>query len=448
MRVNRGVVRGVSLLLGGVIAVTALSGCARKSEDFDAEVADDPAVASVEKVQDGAYQVTLDDSTSAADLPTVAERLSELAESTTDDDVVLRLRTGAWEWTLPGDDDEAQELAQAVGELAGVDGVLQGTVSSNDDTLFIEAVAAAGVEPAAVVSPLGEAAAAGPLSAGLSLKVSDVHERSTVETQDPTALQPALETVAAAAEIGPIQRYTLDDDSLSLRMRTVEGAAAATPLTDALAAGESSMTVTLTSGIMTADAAQQDLADRLGGVLLPIDGVVGASIDTHGPKALHLSVTTTDAESAATVQQALLATPDLQEFNSLQLSVLKQDEPGSLLTAKTMSDEGYVANFDRALDLASTEGVRSVAFGPLELDVVLDHGAGVAELAPAIKAAALRDQEAEIYGSTSWGPITDRTLFSFDVLGKLHENLLSVSAGTADDDVQGFIDAWNDAPGL
>ena len=429
--------------------MTALAGCTtRKSEDLDAQVAEDSAVASVEKAADGGYQITLDDSVAPADLAEVAERLGDLAESVTDDDVVLRLRAGAWQWTLSGDDDDVADLAQAVGELAGVDGILQGTVSSNDGTLFIEAVAAAGVEPAAVVSPLADAAAAGPVDDGVRVKVSDVHERSSVETQDPAALTPALETIAAAAAVGPIQKYTLEDDSLSLRMRTAEGAQAATPAVDALTAAGLPIDVNLSSGIMTAPALQDDLAARLSAVLTPIDGVVGASIDTHGPKALHLSVTTTDAETAGTVQQALLASPDLQAFNSLQLFVLKQDEPGSLVTAKTMREEGYVGNFDRALGLASTDGVRSVALGPAELDVVLDHGADVSELAPAIKAAALRDQEAEIFGSTSWGPVTDRTLFSFDVLGKLHENLVSVSAGTADADVRGFIDAWNDAPGL
>lgn len=447
MRENRGIIRCAAVLVGGAVVLAGLTGCARKSEDLEEQVAKDPAVSSIESGPDGVFQVTLDD-TARTDLAEVSRRLSDLVESVTDDDVALRLRSGAWQWKLSDDDDEAAELGQAVGEFAGIEGVLQSTLWSDDDALGIEAVAAAGVDPAALIAPLADAAAAGPLDGGVRITVSDVHDRSSVETQNPAVLAPVVETIAAVAAIGPIQKYTLDDDSLSLRMRTVEDAASVTPLTDALAAGGSSTKVTLTSGIMTADPPQQELADRLSAVLLPIDGVVGASINTHGPAALHLSVTTTDAESAATVQQTLLATPDLQEFNSLQLSVLKQDEPGSLFTAKTMSEEGYVANIDRARGLASTDGVRSVAFGPLELDVVLDHGADVSELAPAIKTAALRDQEAEIYGSTSWGPITDRTLFSFDVLGKLHENLMSVSAGTADGDVQGFIDAWNEAAGL
>lgn len=429
--------------------MTALAGCtARKSEDLEAQVADDPAVSSVEEASDGGYQITLDDTIAPADLAEVAGRLGDLAESVTDDDVVLRLRAGAWQWTLAGDDDEVADLAQAVGELTGVDGILQGTVWSDKGALGIEAVAEAGIDPAEVATPLADAAAAGPVRDGLWLKVSDVHERSSVETQDPTALKPALETIAAAAVVGPIQKYTLEDDSLSLRMRTAEGAQAATPAVDALVASGMSIDVNLSSGIMSAPGLQGELAARLSAILTPIEGVVGASIDTHGPTALHLSVTTTDAETAATAQQALVASPDLQAFNSLQLFVLQQDEPGTRITAKTMSDEGYVGNFDRALGLAETDGVHSVALGPIELDVVLEHGADPAEVAPAIKAAALRDQDAEIFGSTSWGPVTDLTLFSFDVLGKLHENVMKVSAGTSDGDVQGFIDAWNDAPGL
>lgn len=448
MREYRGIVRGAALLLGGVIALTALSGCTRKSEDLEEQVAADPDVALVEEGTDGGYLVTLDDAVPSADLAGVAVRLSDLVDSATDDEVRLRLRAGAWEWALAEDEAEATAHAQAVGELAGVDGILQGSVWSDDGSVGIEAVATAGVDPVGVVMPLADAAAAGPLSAGLTLTVSDVHERSSVETRDPAALQPALDTVAAVGAVAPIQKYSLEDDSLVLRMRTADGAAAAASALDALAADAPQIEVALSGGIITTPPLQEELAARLSTVLTPFDGVVGASIDTHGPKALHLSVTTADAETAATVQQALLASPDLQAFNSLQVSVLKPDEPGTWVTAKTMSEEGYVANFDRALGLAQTDGVRSVAFGPGELDVVVAHGVDVAEMAPAIKAAALRDQEAEIFDSTSWAPVTDRPLFSFDVLGKLHENLVEVSAGTADDDVQGFIVAWNDAPGL
>ncbi len=429
--------------------MTVLAGCtARESDDLEAQLAGDPAVSLVEETADGSYQITLDDSVAPADLAEVAGRLDDLADSVTDDDVVLRLRAAAWEWTLAGNDDDVARVAHAVGELADVDGILQGKVWSDGGTLGIEAVAEAGVDPAAAITPLADAAAAGPLSQGVQLKVSDVHERSSVETQDPAALKPALETIEGATDVGPIQKYTLTDDSLTLRMRTAEGAQAVAPAVDALAASGLPIDVDLSSGIMTAPGPQDDLAARLSMLLTPIEGVVGASIDTHGPKALHLSVTMTDSETAATVEQALLASSDLQAFNSLQLVVLQQDEPGTRITAKTMSDEGYVGNFDRALGLAQTDSVRSVALGPLELDVVLDHGADVAQVAPAIKAAALRDQEAEVFGSTSWGPVADRTLFSFDVLGKLHENLITVSAGTADRDVKGFIDAWNSAPGI
>jgi hypothetical protein len=443
MRNNRGIVRGVSLLLGGVIALTALAGCARKSEDLEEQVAKDPAVSSIEETADGEYQVTLDDSTPPADLADIAGRLNDLTESVTDDDVVLRLRAGAWQWRLSGDGDETAHLAQAVGALAGVDGILQGKVWSSEDALGIEAVAEAGVEPASVVMPLAAAAAEGPLTGGLQLKVSDVHERSTVETRNLERVKPALEAVLEVAALAPIQRYTLDDESLSLRMRSVEGAAAATPVVDALNAGDSGVGVSLISGIISAPAAQQDLAARLSAILTPIDGVVGAAIDTHGPQALHLTVTTSDAESAAVVQQALLATPDLQAFNSLQLFVLKQDEPGTWATGKTMKENGFVENFERALALAGTEGVRSAAIGPLELDVVLEHGADAAAVVPAIKAAALRDQEAEIFGSTSWGPEKDRALYSFDVTGKLNVKLVN---GWGDKDA--FVEAWNDAPDL
>lgn len=428
--------------------MTVLAGCGvRKPENLEEQVAEDPAVSSVEQAPDGGYEITLDDSIAPADLGEVAGRLGDLAESVTDDDVVLRLRAAAWRWTLAGDDDDVADLAQAVGELAGVDGILQGDVWFAEGRLVIDAVAEAGVDPAAVIAPLADAAA-GPFDSGVRLRVTDVHARSSIETQDPVELEPALETIAAAASVGVIQKYTLDDDSLTLRMRTAEGAQAVAPAVDALAAAELPFDVDLSSGIMTAPPLQDDLAARLSAILTPIEGVVGASIDAHGPKALHLSVTTTDAEAAATVQQALLSSADLQAFNSLQLFVLQQDEPGTRITAKTMSDEGYVSNFDRALGLADAHGVRSVALGPLELDVVLDHGADTARIAPAIKAAALRDQDAEIFGSTSWGPVTDRPLFSFTVLGKLHQNLVKVSAGTPDGDVQGFIDAWNNAPDL
>lgn len=443
MRNNRGIVRGVSLLLGGVIALTALAGCARKSEDLEEQVAKDPAVSSIEETADGEYQVTLDDSTPPADLAGIAGRLNDLTESVTDDDVALRLRVGAWQWTLSGDAGERADLAHAVSELVGVDGILQGKVWASEDALGIEAVAEAGVEPVSVVMPLADAAAAGPLTGGLQLKVSDVHERSAVETRNPERVEPALEAVVEVAALAPIQRYTLDDESLSLRMRSVEGAAAATPVVDALNAGDSGVAVSLISGIISAPAAQQDLAGRLSAILTPIDGVIGASIDTHGPAALHLSVTTTDAESAAMVQQALLATPDLQAFNSLQLFVLKQDEPGTWATGKTMKENGFVENFERALALVGTEGVRSAAIGPLELDVVLEHGADASAVVPAIKAAALRDQEAEIFGSTSWEPEKDRALYSFDVTGKLNVKLVN---GRGDKDA--FVEAWNDAPDL
>ncbi|WP_336662628.1 hypothetical protein [Leucobacter sp. USHLN154] len=449
MRAKRGIVRGVALLLGGAIAVTALVGCTmRKSEDLEAQVAEDSAVSSVEEAADGGYQITLDDSVAPADFAEVAGRLGDLAESVTDDDVVLRLRAAAWQWTLAGDDGDVADLAHAVGELAGVDGILQGKVWSDDGALGIEVVAEAGIDPAAVITPLADAAASGPVDDGVRLKVFDVHERSSVETQDPAALKPALETIAVAAAVGPIQKYSLEDESLTLRMRTDEGAQAVAPVVDAMAAAGLPIDVSLSSGIMTAPQLQDDLAGRLSAILTPMEGVVGASIDTHGPKALHLSATTTDANAAATVQQALLASSDLQAFNSLQLFVLQQDEPGTRITAKTMRDEGFVGNFDRALGLAETDGVRSVALGPLELDVVLEHGADATKVAPAVKAAALRDQDAEVFGSTSWASNTDRAEFSFTVTGKLHQNLVKVSAGTADGDVQGFVDAWNNAPGL
>lgn len=444
MRAKRGVVRGVSLTLVGVIAMTVLAGCARKSEDFDEQLAQDPAVASVEMGDDGEYRITLDDSTSPKDLAEVSDRLSELAESTTDDEVELRLRLGGWQWAVADEAAGREDLARAVGELAAVDGILRGEVWANEKSLSIEAIAEAGVDPAAVVTPLADAAAAGPLSDGVSLKVSDVHERSSVETQKPDELRAALESIPAVAAVGPIQKYLLSDDSLILRMRTPEAAALASPLVTPLADGESPLEVNVTGGLVTTPVLQEELAGRVAAVLTPIDGVIGASIDTHGPKALHLSVTTTDAASATAAEQALLASPDLPAFNSLQLFVLKDDEPGTRVTAKTMSDAGFVGNFDAALTLADTEGVDSVAFGPLELDIVIEEGADPVDLAPAIKAVALRGQETEIFRATSWGPHSDRTVYNFTVTGNLHPNLVE-GRGDHEDE---FIDAWNDAPAL
>jgi hypothetical protein len=218
----------------------------------------------------------------------------------------------------------------------------------------------------------------------------------------------------------------------------------ASPLVTPLADGESPLEVNVTGGLVTTPVLQEELAGRLAAVLTPIDGVIGASIDTHGPKALHLSVTTTDAASATAAEQALLASPDLPAFNSLQLFVLKDDEPGTRVTAKTMSDAGFVGNFDAALTLADTEGVDSVAFGPLELDIVIEEGADPVDLAPAIKAVALRGQETEIFRATSWGPHSDRTVYNFTVTGDLHPNLVE-GRGDHEDE---FIDAWNDAPAL
>lgn len=314
-----------------------------------------------------------------------------------------------------------------------------------ENGLYVEAVAETGVDPVALVSPLTEAAAAGPIGGKPQLVLSDLQERKTIETRDPAALQPAFETVEAVASAGAIQTYSLKDDELTLRMRTEADAAAARTVVDAFIATEPGLKVALSAGILTTTGRDADADARIGEILAPIDGVVSARVETRSPQIDILMITTADAETALAVQQTLTASPALLEpYRSLQFAVQQEVEPGVRVKALSTNATGYVGSLEPALELAAAEGVHAVTLTPNTMDVVIEHDVDMVALVPAIKSVAVREQEAEIFGSTLWGPNLEHAAYSFDVLGKLHANLVN---GYGDEQEE-FVTAWNDAPGV
>lgn len=448
MRFHRGVGRTVSFVLGGAVVLGGLAGCARTNENIVELLEQESGVTVVELVGGSGpkhYEITLDADIAPADVPEVAARLNDVTDSAVDDRWTFAVRSGAWEWRLGGDDEQVSDLAAAMAALDEVDGVYSGRGAVGENGLYVEAVAETGVDPVALVSPLTEAAAAGPIGGKPQLVLSDLQERKTIETRDPAALQPAFETVEAVASAGAIQTYSLKDDELTLRMRTEADAAAARTVVDAFIATEPGLKVALSAGILTTTGRDADADARIGEILAPIDGVVSARVETRSPQIDILMITTADAETALAVQQTLTASPALLEpYRSLQFAVQQEVEPGVRVKALSTNATGYVGSLEPALELAAAEGVHAVTLTPNTMDVVIEHDVDMVALVPAIKSVAVREQEAEIFGSTLWGPNLEHAAYSFDVLGKLHANLVN---GYGDEQEE-FVTAWNDAPGV
>ena len=229
-------------------------------------------------------------------------------------------------------------------------------------------------------------------------------------------------------------------------MRTAEAAAAATPVIQAAMGEAGGAADPVRFGLVVpgagADPAAAAVVEQ---VLDGIPGVVTAEVDQRSRDTAVLIVTTADTAAAFAAQQALTADPaTLLPYRSLQFTVENADRPGSLLRALATSDTGHVGNLDRAAALAETDGILGgVMVTPTALGATLTKDADVATVAAALKAAALRDQEAEIFVETAWEPYRPEAAYSFDVLGKLHPDLIN---GNGDQDA--FVKAWNAAPGL
>jgi hypothetical protein len=447
MRKNRGIVRGVSLLLSGVIALTALAGCARANEDLVEEFEKDAAVAAAVLVEGSGprhYEITLDDDVAPGELAEVTTRLKKVADTALDDRWTFSARTGVWEWRLDGDEETAVARAEGVAAMSGIEGVYSGSVGTSEDGTHVSIVADAGVSPTSFAQPVTDAAKAAALPQPLIVKLSDLHDRSTI-AGDLDQLRGQIDGVDAAAAVGEIQSFTVEANRFSIRMRTAEGAAAAAPvIEDALVAGGGGPGVRLRSGITSVGAGgDEQAAAAITALLAPIDGVVSAEVVQRSARIALLDVTTVDVETARAVEQLLTADPAVMApYRSLQFTIPDPESPATIRALSTV-DSGYVGSLAAASELAAADGVLSVTFTPSTLDVVTASDADAGAIATAVKAVALREQEAQIFGSTAWGPNEDRAAFGFTVLGKLNVNLVDGYG-----DKEAFVEAWNDAPDL
>lgn len=446
MRNNRGIVRGVSLLLGGVIALTALAGCARANEDLVEEFEKDAAVAAAVLVEGSSprhYEITLDADLAPAELPEVTTRLKKVADTATDDRWTFSARTGSWELRLDGDEETALARAEGVAAMSGIDGVYSGLVGSSEDGTFVTIVADAGVSPTSFAQPVADAAESAGLPGPLHVTFSDLHGRSSIDGElDP--LRARIDAVDAAAAVGEVQSFSVENERFSIRMRTAEGEAAAGEAIAAAMKDAGGREVALSSGIMSVGSGGDAVAAAaVTAALSPVDGVIAAEVEQRSSTVALLVVTTVDVDTARTVEQLLTAQPGLLEpYRALQFTIPDPETPATIRGLSTV-DTGYVGSLDAAAELAASDGVVSVTFTPSKLDVVMASDADAASIATAVKSVALREQETRILGSTAWGPNEDRAAFEFTVLGKLHVNLVNGYG-----DKEAFVEAWNDAPDL
>lgn len=455
MRRNRGIVRGAALLLGGVIALTALAGCARTAEvDIAEELAKDPSVASVDLVPGSSpehYEITVDDELDADELVETTERLWGITETVADDDGTFSVRDAAWSWDIRGSEKQSTARAEAVAALQGIDGVYDGSVGVSEDGLFVTIVSAAGVDPSSLVTPVVDAAAAAELPEPVHVDLTDLHDRLTIDG-DVSRVEPKIAAVQAAASVGEIQQYLVTESALSVRMRTADGAAAATPAIQSVmeAAGGSGIDVPFgivgpSTGVFVPGSEAEAAVAPVERLLAPMPGIADVLVEQRSRDIAVLIVRTADVQTAIDAQQALLADPaTLQPYRSLQFTVENADRPGTSLRALSTGDTGHVGNLERAIQLAETDGILGeVLVTPSKLEATLARDVDVATVATALKAAAIRDQEAEVFGALPHGLERGRPAYSFDVLGKLHPDLIDGYG-----DKKAFVDAWNDAPGL
>lgn len=446
MRNNRGIVRGVSLLLGGVIALTAFAGCARANEDLVEEFEKDAAVADAVLVEGSSprhYEITLDADLAPAELPEVTTRLKKVADTATDDRWTVSARTGSWELRLDGDEETALARAESVAAMSDIEGVYSGSVGASDDGTFVTIVADAGVSPTSFAQPVADAAEGAELREPLFVTFTDLHGRSSIDGElDP--LRARIDAVDAAAAVGEVQSFAVETDRFSIRMRTAEGEAAAGEVIAEAMKDAGGREVALSSGIMSVGSGgDEQAAAAITAALSPIDGVVAAEVVQRSSRIALLDVTTVDVDTARSIEQLLTADPALlAPYRALQFTIPDPESPAAIRALSTV-DTGYVGSLDAAAELASSDGVLSVTFTPSTLDVVMSPDADAASIATAVKSVALREQETTILGSTAWGPYQDRAAFEFTVLGKLHVDLVN---GYGDEDA--FVEAWNDAPDL
>lgn len=447
MHAQRRIGRGVALVLGGVLVVAGLAGCARQA-DVDVRVGEDPAVESVHHVSGKKdYQVTLKDSLDAGELAEASVRLADMTKPDPGKENFFDFRSGDWQWSPSTDEQKSQTLAEMVTALSDVEGIYEGAMGIGENgEAQIVGTAAADIDPADLVDPIADAVeGAGLDSSAMYLSLTDLHERREIESRDIESLRSGLDIVVAAAGAGDVLSYTLDDDDdgVNVRMRTGADAAAAAPAIDAVAAA-SGIVPTVTSGLIAPDRSDPATVEAVNALLEPIEGVVAAREEWRSAQITVLMVTTADVETALAVEQLLTTSPAIQPYRSLQISVQSETEPGDRIVGLSTSDSGYVGSLAAAVQVADTEGVRSAIYTPSTMKVVLDEGADVAVVAEGMKSVALRDQEVEVYDSTPWGPRDDWARFEFSVKGKLHPDLFKGYA----DGVQEFVDAWNAAPGI
>lgn len=445
MHAQRRIGRGVALVLGGVLVLAGLAGCARQP-DIDVRVGEDPAVESVHHVSGTRdYLVTLKDSLDAGELAEASVRLADMTKPDPGKENLFDFRSGEWQWSPSTDEEKSQTVAEMVAALSDIEGVYDGAVGIGEGgEAQVWGTAAADIDPADLVDPIADAVeGAGLDSSAMYLSLTDLHERREIESRDGASLRPGLDIVAAAAGAGNVLSYTIDDDGVNVRMRTGADAAAAAPAIDAVAAA-SGVVPTVTSGLIAPDRSDPATVEAVNALLEPIEGVVAAREEWRSAQITVLMVTTADVDTALAVEQLLTTSPAIQPYRSLQISVQSETEPGNRIVGLSTSDSGYVGSLAAAVQVADTEGVRSAIYTPSTMTVVLDEGADVAVIAEGLKAVALRDQEVEVYDSTPWGPRDDWARFEFSVKGKLHPDLFKGYA----DGAQEFVDAWNAAPGI
>ena len=446
MRSRSVALRATTVSLAGLLALTALVGCGRTSDDPTQAIADDPAVASVELVPGSSpelYEITLRDGLDGTELPQTAVRLSDITEDASDDRSAYAVQYGSWEWRLGGDEARLARTAEAVAALAPIEGVFHGTVSSGDSGSSVQVVSEAGVDPATLAAPVTEAIGAAALPPQIGMTFSDLQEQRVIESTDPANLAPVAAAIEVADAAGDIQQYSVTDDRFSLRMRAAGAAAAAQPAIDAALTDAPRTHLNITSGLVGVNSgADAAAAAAVGALLDPLPGIIDVRVDQRTVTSARLIVRVADAQTARATQEVLLGAPELAPYDALQFIVPDPDRPGSRIRSITTTGTPDAGALERAAALSAEEGVRSVSSGPQSLDVQLEAGADVVALAPAVKAAALRDQEVQIFASTQWGPYLDSAAYAFTVTGKTNSSLVTGSG----DDRDAFVAAWNAAP--
>ncbi|MCC4908813.1 hypothetical protein [Microbacterium sp. cx-59] len=184
-------------------------------------------------------------------------------------------------------------------------------------------------------------------------------------------------------------------------------------------------------------------AAGIAAALDPIEGVIGAETFVRSSTITQLVVTTVDVDTARRVQEILTAEPGLlQAYRSLQFTVPRTGGEGTSFPALSTAETGFVGSLEPAAELTATDGVsQSVLITPSKLELVMERDADPADIARAVKAVAVRGQEAEIFGSTLWGRNDERAAYEFEVGAKLRDDLVNGYGEKGP-----FVEAWNAAP--